>query len=104
VICSDCKRRLNKPTPPMALVRVEHYEQLQAELAALRRDVATRDAMMSDQATTNAALRARVADYERLLSGITENVDVQYDVWMTFCQQARARLARATESAGAVQK
>jgi hypothetical protein len=46
-----------------------------------------------------AALRARVVDYERLLSGITENDDVQYDVWLTFCQQARARLARATESA-----
>ena len=56
-----------------------------AELAAVR---AERD-----------ALRARVVDYERLLSGITENDDVQYDVWLTFCQQARARLARATESA-----
>jgi chromosome segregation ATPase len=40
-------------------------EQLESELAALRRDAATRDAMMSDQATTNAALRAERDQWEK---------------------------------------
>ena len=68
--------------PPMALVRVEHYEQLQAELAALRADkdsltTALREARaISDRdARDLSALRARVAELEAALRMKLEATD-----------------------------
>jgi hypothetical protein len=58
--------------PPMALVRVEHYEQLQAELAALRAELhQTRSDRQREHdlrcrlAGEAEALRARVAELQR---------------------------------------
>ena len=55
---------VTKTSLAVGRIRKERAARHEAELAALRRDVATRDTMMSDQATTNAALRERCAKLE----------------------------------------
>jgi hypothetical protein len=112
---SDINATSNGPElPPMALVRVEHYEQLQAELAAIR---AERDAFYIDyrercdeetkaQEVTIEALCARVAELEAALRtiagfdpgefrGLADEIAIH---------QIASDALRATESAGAVQK